>query len=242
MRVRALRPEQSQATETARQLLATFGGRYSRELGIDLEADSAGVDEWFCAATLFGTRIGARTAVRTYRALADAGVRTVLDAGARSWNDLVGVLDSGGYVRYDFRTATRLQQLAAEVRARFDGTVSSLATVADPRVLEMTLDALPGWGPTTVRIFLRELRDVWPGARPPLDERALRAARHLKIPMPRRRAEQVDVLRAVAHGAHLDVRDLEAALVRLTLAHRDMRTCPGSARCRKLARPARGSS
>jgi hypothetical protein len=110
------------------------------------------------------------------------------------------LLDAGGYGRYDFRTATRLQQLAAEVRTRFGGTVASLATVTDPRVLEATLDALPGWGLTTVRIFLRELRDVWPGAQPPLDERALRGARHLKIPLPRRLSDQIDALRAVADG------------------------------------------
>jgi hypothetical protein len=165
-----------------------------------VDAGGARIDEWFCAATLFGTPISASTAVRAYGALADAGVHTVLDAGERSWEDLVGLLDAGGYGRYDFRTATRLQQLAAEVRTRFGGTVASLATVTDPRVLEATLDALPGWGLTTVRIFLRELRDVWPGAQPPLDERALRGARHLKIPLPRRRSDQIDALRAVADG------------------------------------------
>jgi hypothetical protein len=236
-------PSRTSDAEIARRLLATLGGRYSRELGIDLDGGGRRVDEWFCAATLFGTRISASTAVRAYAALAAAGVHTVQDAGERSWDDLVGLLDAGGYVRYDFRTATRLQLLAAEVRTRLGGTVGSLATVTDPHVLESTLDALPGWGPTTVRIFLRELRDVWPGAQPPLDERALRAARHLKFPMPRRRADQIDALRAVARDAQRDVRDLEAALVRLALAHRDMRMCPGNARCRKLcaARSSRGA-
>ncbi len=200
MRDRDPRREGSEAAEIACRLNARFGGRYSRELGIDVDAGGARIDEWFCAATLFGTRISASTAVRAYGALADAGVHTVLDAGERSWEDLVGLLDAGGYGRYDFRTATRLQQLAAEGRTRFGGTVASLATVTDPRVLEATLDALPGWGLTTVRIFLRELRDVWPGAQPPLDERALRDARHLKIPLPRRRSDQIDALRAVADG------------------------------------------
>lgn len=234
-------PSRGSDAEIARRLVATLGGRYSRELGIDLDARGWGVDQWFCAATLFGTRITASTAVRAYAALAAAGVHTVQDAGERSWEDLVGLLDAGGYVRYDFRTATRLQQLAAEVRTRLGGTVESLATITDPRVLESTLDSLPGWGPTTVRIFLRELRAVWPGAQPPLDERALRAARHLKFPIPRRRGDQIDALRAVAHDAQQDVRDLEASLIRLTLAHRDMRTCPGNARCRKLGSPDAGS-
>jgi hypothetical protein len=158
----------------------------------------------------------------------------VLDAGERAWDDLVALLDEGGYVRYDFRTATRLQHLAADVRARCRGTVSSLATFTDARALEAALDAFPGWGPTTVRIFLRELRDVWPGAQPPVDERALRAARHLKLPVPQRGTGQFEALRAVAKLAQLDARDLEAALVRLTLVHRDMPACIGGARCRKL--------
>ena len=103
------------------------------KLGIDLDAGGTAVDEWFCAATLFGTRISASVATRTYRVLADAGVRTVVDAGERSWDDLVALLDAGGYVRYDFRTATRLQQLSAEVGARCGGSVASLATITDPR-------------------------------------------------------------------------------------------------------------
>ena len=170
MRVRDPRRERSRATEIACRLVATFGGRYSRELSIDLDAGGARVDEWFCAATLFGARISASTAVRAYGTLADAGVRTVLDADERSWDDLVG-LDAGGYVRYDFRTATRLQQLAAEVRTRFRGTVASLATVTDPRGLEATLDALPGGRPrcessyASCVIYGRERSRPWTSVR-----------------------------------------------------------------------------
>jgi hypothetical protein len=48
---------------------------------------------------------------------------------------------------------------------------------------------------------------------------------------------RIHALRVVADGAHLDVRHREASLVRFTLAYRDMRTCPGSARAgRRLAR------
>jgi hypothetical protein len=44
------------------------------------------------------------------------------------------------------------------------------------------LDVLPGWGPVTIQLFLRELRGAWPGAQPPLDRRAAAAARHLGLP------------------------------------------------------------
>ena len=45
----------------------------------------------------------------------------------------------------------------------------------DPRDLASALDDLPGWGPVTVGLFLRELRGVWPGARVPLDAQVVEA-------------------------------------------------------------------
>ncbi len=224
----------SNAATTARRLVSTLGGRYSRELGIRLEVGHAAVDEWFCAATLFGTRISSEIAMRTYRELAAAGVHTVVDAGDREWSELVALLDAGGYTRYDYRTATRLQDLAVEVRERLAGSVATLATIAEPRALEAELDRLPGWGPTTVRIFLRELRGIWPAARPALDERTKQAARHLGFDLPRARSAQIDALQTTASRAGLDVRDLESALVRLALTHRDRRACPGGDACRAL--------
>jgi hypothetical protein len=38
--------------------------------------------------------------------------------------------------------------------------------------LRTALTVLPGWGPVTVQLFLRELRGVWPGAQPSPDPRA----------------------------------------------------------------------
>jgi hypothetical protein len=66
-----------------------------------------------------------------------------------------------------------------------------------------------------VRLFLRELRGVWPGADPPLDERAAQAALALGLPV-----RDVATLRRLAARAELDVRDLEAALVRARISHR----------------------
>jgi hypothetical protein len=51
----------------------------------------------------------------------------------------------------------------------------------DSRDLASALDDLPGWGPVTVGLFLRELRGVWPGARVPLDAQVVEAARHLGL-------------------------------------------------------------
>ena len=216
----------------SRVLVRRLGGRFSSELGIDVEAGNEEVERWFLAASLFGTRIPARIALRTYRTLADAGVRTVADAERRTWDDLVELLDRGGYVRYDFKTASRLIDLAATLADRYPEGLATLSRL-EPALLNASLDALPGWGPVTVRLFLRELRDVWRGADPPLDPRALWAAQHLHLRPPKR--ARLAWLRRQAEGGGVDPRDLEAALVRASLLHGRRHTaCPGGGACQLL--------
>ena len=204
----------------ARELVDTLGGRFSTQAGIDVDAGGHEVERWFLAATLLGTRISAAIAMRTYRVLNDAGVSTIADAGQRSWENLVALLDAGGYARYDFRTASRLADLSVVVAQRHPHGVAAMGTrQTDPIDLMSTLDELPGWGPVTVRAFLRELRGVWPAAMPPIDPRAQEAAHHLRlVDQPENlTVEQLDEL-AVATG--IDLRDLEAGLIRLSLEHR----------------------
>lgn len=80
------------------------------------------------------------------------------------------------------------------------------------------LEGLPGWGPVTVRLFLRELRGVLPYAEPPLDPRALRAAERHRLVAPGSGATSaLALLRREAARADVDIRDLETALVRASL-------------------------
>lgn len=209
----------------ARSVVATLGGRFSLELGIDLDGTPREVERWALAATLLGNRISTAVAMRTYRVLERAGVKTIIDAGDRSREELVKLLDSGGYVRYDERTASRLHTLAAVIADRYGECLSTLGgQLTDPDELEGALERLPGWGPVTVRAFLRELRGVWPGADPGLDDRAAASARHVHLPA------APDALQSVAAAAHLDFRDLEAGLLRLALRH-DFAACPGGEEC-----------
>ena len=66
----------------ARRLVATLGGRFSIELGIDVDGGADEVERWALAATLFGNRISAGIVVRTYRELERAGSgRSRMQAG-----------------------------------------------------------------------------------------------------------------------------------------------------------------
>ena len=209
----------------ARHLVATLGGRFSLELGIDVDSGADEIERWALAATLFGNRISTSVALRTYRVLEHAGIRTISDAGARDRKELVALLDEGGYARYDERTASRLVALAETIAHRYSGRLSVIGEqLVDVDELQRLLGALPGWGPVTVQVFLRELRGVWPGATVPLDHRASAAAHHLRLPL------ELEALSSLAAVAHLDLADLEAGLMRLCVCH-DLAHCPGGEEC-----------
>ena len=129
----------------AARVVESLGGRYSVELGIDVDANEDEIERWALAATLFGARISATIAERAFAILEHAGVRSIADAGRRDVGTLIELLDAGGLL------------------ARGAGVVG---------------------------------------------------------------------LRELAAAAQIDARDLEAGLVRLSLAHgRRIRDCPGGRNC-----------
>jgi len=208
----------------ARKLVATLGGRYSLELGIDVDGGADEVERWALAATLLCDRVSTAVALRTFRVFEGAGVGTVAAAGDRRREDLLELLEGGGYARYRERTASRLQMLATAVVDRHGGRLALLGEGLESSYeLERTLTALPGWGPVTVRAFLRELRGVWLGAAPRMAKGSVRAAEHVHLPT------TLEGLGSLAF-VHLDLRDLEAGLVRLALCH-DFASCPGGEEC-----------
>lgn len=215
-------------------LLARMGGKFSTELGIDLAKGPAERQKWFLAAVLFGAPISGTQAVRTYRVFAAQGVVSPEAILARGWDGLVALLDEGGYTRYDFKTATKLLRLMEALKERYKGDLEHLAALAeDPADLERRLmDLAPGIGPTTVNIFLRELRGLWPKARPPLSSLAQLAAEHLGlIPAglaPEAAWEALERKWATKPVPGFEITDLEAALVRLgrDFCRKPAKACP----------------
>jgi hypothetical protein len=226
----------------ARSVVGVLGGRFSAELGIDVDAGDAEVEQWFLAATLFGTRISAAVAERAFAVLNGAGLTRIGQARHVPSEDLIELLDAGGYARYDFRTASRLLALSEIIDERYGGQAAEIGRRYQTYpALRTALIVLPGWGPVTVELFLRELRSVWPGAQPPLDPRAAFGAHHLGLLSEAQGPAALPQIARLAAAAGLDIRDLESGLVRLALAHRRRRSaCPGGDQCGVLGAHARG--
>lgn len=133
---------------------------YSEDLGIDLTKPS-GRFRWFLASILFGARISEKIAMKTYKTFEKYGILSpekILDAG---WDELVRILDEGGYVRYDFSTATKLLNIMKELKEKYGSLEKLYASSRNTEELKSKLMEFKGIGEVTSQIFLRELRGVW---------------------------------------------------------------------------------
>jgi len=172
---------------------------YSQELGLDLRTAEDRF-KWFLASILFAKRISSEVAKRTYREFEKQGIVTLESITEAGWDKLVEVLDAGGYVRYDFSTASNLLEIAAKLREKYGSLEALYTQPKDSRDLEKRLLEFKGVGPTTVNIFLRELKAIWEKARPQLSPLAKEAASRLGL------GEE-----------ELELPAVESALVRLNL-------------------------
>lgn len=208
-----------------------LGGKFSRELGISLAGGRPEeIFKWFLASVFFGARISETIAVRTYGEFKKEGLLDPRRIVARGWDGLVAALDAGGYVRYDFKTATKLLDVCGALVRDYRGNLNVLHGAASgPADLETRLQALgKGIGEVTVNIFLRELRGVWTKAEPLPSDLVLKAAKDLGLlrgaKQDRRSALALLKSRWVAEGNRpQDFADFEAALLRWGLALRRKR-------------------
>ncbi len=170
---------------------------YSEELGLDL-SNPRDRFKWFLASILFAKRISSEIAKKTYRQFETEDLTTpekILKAG---WNRLVDVLDSGGYVRYDYSTASNLLNIMLEINEKYGDLEGLYRESRGPRDLEKRLRELRGIGPVGVNIFLRELRGIWEKAKPKPSKMAFQIAQRLDLK---------------------DVESYESALVRINLEY-----------------------
>ena len=216
---RPIRNTELRKRKTIEKLMASLDGKFSSELGIDLSnGKSQEIFKWFLASKLYGARISSKIAARTYLEFQRRGVLTPGKILKTGWDGLVRILDDGGYVRYDFSTATKLLEIMKVLKMEYDGDLNELHQKSgDPQDLEERLKALgKGIGAVTANIFLRELRTVWSKAKPEPSELVILAARNLGL----LKAKE-DTLAALQHIWSIqkipakDFCDFEAALIRL---------------------------
>lgn len=180
-------PAKVNTNEILARLISWKGLTYSQELGIDLSrGKSSEIFKWFLAAILFGTRISETIARNTYLRFIEYDVLTPQKIARLGWHRLVDVLDSGGYVRYDFKTADKLLEVTHNLMTGYHGDLNILHQLAAGAAeLEQRIQDLgKGIGPTTARIFLRELCTIWDKAKPPISPIALLCAGNLGIISP----------------------------------------------------------
>ncbi|MDP3024690.1 MAG: hypothetical protein Q8O10_04065 [candidate division Zixibacteria bacterium] len=161
-------------------LIRKLGVEFSTSLGIDLKSsDSKEVFKWFLASILFGARISEIIGVKTYKEFERRKVLSPDSVLQTGWDGLVEVLDEGGYVRYDFKTATKLLEIMKDLKDRYNEDLNLLHKESkDSRDLEMNLRSLgKGIGEVTTNIFFRELRGVWEKAEPYPSDLVILAAR-----------------------------------------------------------------
>jgi len=176
---------------------------YSEELGLDLNKPEDRF-KWFLASMLFAKRISSQVAKRTFKRFQEEGLLTpeaILQAG---WSRLVKVLDSGGYVRYDFSTATNLLDVSKTLLEKFGNLDRVHEEARSPKHLEKMLTRFRGIGPVGVNIFLRELRGAWSKADPEPSKLAVETARRLGVKR---------------------IKEVESQLVRLNLEYCRRRIC-----------------
>jgi len=172
---------------------------------------------------LFGARISEQIAARTFQCFKAAGIIDtpdgIIEAG---WDRLVEILDDGGYVRYDFSTASKLLEIMTVLKQNYGSLENLYCQALDGKGLERQLQEFKGIGPTTTQIFLRELRGVW-RVQPKIAEIAHISAASLNIALCR--FEEGRLAR------------VETALVKLYLRYckrRKCRQCPMADFCIKV--------
>lgn len=166
------------------QLIKKHGQLYSEQLKINLDYSKkeSEIFKWFLASLLFGKPIREEQAMNTFRLFMVEKLNTPDRILAAGWDFLVQILDLGGYVRYDFSTATKLLNIMKELKKKYQGKLTNIHKKAkNSKDLENLLQEFKGIGPITVNIFLRELRHIWPKANPEPSQLVKDTAKKLNI-------------------------------------------------------------
>jgi endonuclease III len=153
---------------------------YSEDLGLDL-SKSEDRFKWFLASFLFAKRISADIAKSTYLKFNQENLTNPDAISEAGWDRLVQILDSGGYTRYDFSTASNLLGIVGDLKQKYGNLDGLYEEARDSKDLEKRLLKFKGVGPMGVNIFLRELRGTWEKANPEPSPKAVETAKKIGL-------------------------------------------------------------
>ena len=167
------------------ELLKEHGTAYAEAAGIKLADKPSPLFQLLVLTLLSSARISADIAVAAARELFKAGWRTPQRMRDATWQARVDALGRGGYRRYDESTSTKLEQLSDRVLDEYGGDLRRIRPSGPNAAADLAkvVASFPRIGPTGAGIFCREVQDVWPEVGPYFDERALKAAHRLGLPM-----------------------------------------------------------
>lgn len=165
-----------------KELIEKYGQLYSESLGIKLGSKKESeIFKWFLASILFGKRISETIAINTYKTFKKNNVLTPRKIIGKKWQGLVEILDDGGYVRYDFSTATKLLDIMKTLLQKYGSLSKLYKQSTNAPDLETRLQEFKGVGPVTTNIFLREMRAIWPKSNVKVSPPVAAAAKKLNI-------------------------------------------------------------
>jgi hypothetical protein len=196
-----------------RRLLEGYGQTFAEELGIKMRpASPSALFRLLCFALLASARIRHEQALSAARALTESGWSTPEAMAKATWEQRVKVLNTHGYSRYDEKTSRFLAHTSTLLLEKYRGDLRELRKAAkrDPARERELLRECKGIGDVGVDIFFREAQVIWGELYPFADQRAVRAARRLGLP--------VDAKSLARLAPQTQFARLIAALVRVDLA------------------------
>lgn len=135
---------------------------YASDFELDVLSGDMDMFLWFLLCYLFGKPIRAETAVETWRLLIEQKLDTPWAIVESSERQLVSVLHSGGYTRYQHVTARGLKVCMDQLIQSYEGSLYLMAESSlDEDEFSKRLQKLHGVGPKITEIFMREVEEVF---------------------------------------------------------------------------------
>ena len=130
------------------------------EFGLDVLSGDDDMFRWFLLCYLFGKPIRSESAMATWQLFIDDRLDTPWAIAQASERQLVGILHSGGYTRYQHVTARGLKACMERLIREYEGSLLlMLESSLDEDEFSKRLRKLYGVGPKVAEIFTRETEE-----------------------------------------------------------------------------------